>query len=209
MEAKLIIFAAPSGAGKTTLVRHLLKKLDNLCFSVSATTRKKRGAEVDTKDYYFISKEEFVSRNNKEEFLEWQEVYDGNFYGTLKSEVESLLEQGKNVIFDIDVKGALNIKKEYGERALAIFVQPPSILALKERLQSRNTETPESLAKRLAKAAVELEHASFFDIILLNDDIDKAKKEAEELVNDFLEIVKKKEISLMKMDEPPSGIGGK
>ncbi len=200
MEAKLIIFAAPSGAGKTTLVRHLLKRLDNLCFSVSATTRNKRGAEVHAKDYYFLSKEEFVKRTKEDKFLEWQEVYDGNFYGTLKSEVESLLKQGKNVIFDVDVEGALNIKKEYGTRALAIFVQPPSINALEERLKSRNTETPESLKKRLSKAAIELGFAPFFDMILLNDDIDKAKKEAETLVYDFLEI-KKKKVNLISEEE--------
>ncbi len=186
---KLIIFSAPSGAGKTTLVRHLLEiPALNLAFSVSATSRAKRGYEVDGKDYFFLTTEEFSKKIKNHEFLEWEEVYKDQYYGTLKSEVDGLLRAGKNVIFDIDVEGGLNLKKTYGKEALAIFVKPPSIKHLEERLNSRSSEDEESLKTRLEKAVSELEYAPQFDKVLLNDKLEKAKKDAEVFVSDFLGI---------------------
>lgn len=189
VSGKLIIFSAPSGAGKTTLVRHLLEiPALNLAFSVSATSRAKRGYEVDGKDYFFLTADEFSKKIKNHEFLEWEEVYKDQYYGTLKSEVDSLLKAGKNVIFDIDVEGGLNLKKIYGKEALAIFVKPPSIKHLEERLNSRSSEDEESLKTRLEKAVSELEYAPQFDKVLLNDKLDKAKKDAEVFVSDFLGI---------------------
>jgi guanylate kinase len=186
---KLIIFSAPSGAGKTTLVRHLLEiPALNLAFSVSATSRAKRGYEVEGKDYFFLTPEEFNKKIQKLEFLEWEEVYKDQYYGTLKSEVDGLLKVGKNVIFDIDVEGGLNLKRIYGKEALAIFVKPPSIKHLEERLNTRSSEDEDSLKTRLEKAVSELEYAPQFDKVLLNDKLDKAKKDAEVFVSDFLEI---------------------
>lgn len=186
---KLIIFSAPSGAGKTTLVRHLLEiSALNLAFSVSATSRAKRGYEVDGKDYFFLTAEEFSKKIKNHEFVEWEEVYKDQYYGTLKSEVDSLLKVGKNVIFDIDVEGGMNLKKIYGKEALAIFVKPPSIKHLEERLNTRSSEDDESLKTRLEKAVSELEYAPQFDKVLLNDKLDKAKKDAEVFVSDFLGI---------------------
>ena len=186
---KLIIFSAPSGAGKTTLVRHLLEiPALNLAFSVSATSRPMRSYEVDGKDYFFITVEEFNKKIQKLEFLEWEEVYNDQYYGTLKSEVDGLLKAGKNVIFDIDVEGGMNLKKIYGNVALAIFVKPPSIKHLEERLNTRSSEDEESLITRLEKAVSELEYAPQFDKVLLNDKLDKAKKDAEVFVSDFLGI---------------------
>jgi guanylate kinase len=186
---KLIIFSAPSGAGKTTLVRHLLEiPALNLAFSVSATSRPKRSYEVDGEDYFFLSIDEFNKKIQKLEFLEWEEVYKDQYYGTLKSEVDSLLKAGKNVIFDIDVEGGMNLKKIYGKEALAIFVKPPSIKHLEERLNTRSSEDEESLKTRLEKAVSELEYAPQFDKVLLNDKLDKAKKDAEVFVSDFLGI---------------------
>lgn len=186
---KLIIFSAPSGAGKTTLVRHLLEiSALNLAFSVSATSRPKRGYEVDGKDYFFITAEEFSKKIKNHEFLEWEEVYNDQYYGTLKSEVDGLLKAGKNVIFDIDVEGGLNLKKIYGKDALAIFVKPPSIKHLEERLNTRSSEDEESLKTRLEKAVSELEYAPQFDKVLLNDKLEKAKQDAEVFVSDFLGI---------------------
>ncbi|TWR30670.1 guanylate kinase [Mucilaginibacter pallidiroseus] len=184
---KLIIFSAPSGAGKTTIVHHLLGKIPNLEFSISATTRPARGDEQDGKDYYFISKEEFLHRIAKKQFVEFEEVYSGTFYGTLREEIERIWAAGKVVIFDIDVEGGMHLKRKYQEQALAIFVQPPSLDVLKERLAGRGTDSPEKLAERFVKAEKELNYAPQFDIILKNYDLQTACNEAEELVSDFVE----------------------
>nr|WP_294791776.1 guanylate kinase [uncultured Mucilaginibacter sp.] len=183
---KLVIFSAPSGAGKTTIVHHLLKKIPNLEFSISATTRERRGDEVDKKDYYFISKEEFLHRIAKKQFVEFEEVYSGTFYGTLREEIERIWESGKTVIFDIDVEGGLHLKKKYEEQALAIFVQPPSLEVLKQRLAGRGTDSPEKLQERFVKAEKELNYAPQFDIILKNYDLNTACEEAEKLVANFI-----------------------
>jgi guanylate kinase len=185
-QGKLIIFSAPSGAGKTTIVHHLLGKIPQLAFSVSATTRAKRGSEVDGKDYYFISKEEFLHRIAKKEFVEFEEVYADNFYGTLRSEIERLWKEGKHVIFDIDVEGGLHLKKKFEEHALAVFVQPPSLEVLVERLTSRATDSADKLSERIKKAEIELRYADKFDTILHNNDLEIACTEAEVLVRAFL-----------------------
>ena len=186
MAGKLIIFSAPSGAGKTTIVQHLLKQELNLEFSISATTRDRRGEEVDKKDYYFISKEDFLHKIAYKEFVEFEEVYSGTFYGTLRSEIERIWNEGKHVIFDIDVEGGLHLKRKYGLQALAIFVQPPSLEVLKERLTGRGTDSKEKLAERFAKAEKELKYADRFDVILKNYDLTTACSEAEKLVGDFI-----------------------
>jgi guanylate kinase len=185
-EGKLIIFSAPSGAGKTTIVHHLLSKIPDLEFSISATTRQPRGDEEHEKDYYFITKEEFLHRIAKKQFVEFEEVYTGTFYGTLRTEIERIWQKGKTVIFDIDVEGGMHLKRKYDGQALAIFVQPPSLDVLKERLSSRGTDSPEKLLERFAKAEKELNYAPQFDIILKNYDLETACKEAEKLVADFL-----------------------
>lgn len=185
-KGKLVIFSAPSGAGKTTIVKHLLQRGFDLEFSVSATSRNKRVNEIHGRDYYFLTEEEFMQKVEANEFLEWEEVYQGNKYGTLKSEVERIRNLGKNVIFDVDVVGGLNIKKYYGTDALAIFVQPPSIEELKKRLQFRSTETEEKIKMRMAKAEYELSFAQQFDVIIVNDLLDKALEEAEKIVGGFL-----------------------
>jgi guanylate kinase len=185
-EGKLIIFSAPSGAGKTTIVQYLLTKIPDLEFSISATTRPARGDEKDGKDYYFISKEEFLHKIAKKHFVEFEEVYSGTFYGTLREEIERIWAKGKTVIFDIDVEGGLHLKRKYGEAALAIFVQPPSLEVLKERLTGRGTDGPEKLQERFAKAEKELNYAPQFDIILKNHDLQTACVEAEVLVTNFL-----------------------
>jgi len=184
---KLIVFSAPSGSGKTTIVRHLLgiEKL-NLAFSISATSRERRGEEVDGKDYYFLSSKEFKQKIKNEEFLEWEEVYRDNFYGTLKSEVERLWALGKHVIFDIDVSGGLRIKRKFPKETLAIFVKPPSIDELKIRLKKRQTESNDKINMRIAKASAELATAPLFDVIIENGDLDVALIEAETLVSNFL-----------------------
>ena len=186
MKGKLIIFSAPSGAGKTTIVKYLLQQNLGLEFSVSATSRKPRSGEVHGKDYFFLSKVEFREKIENDEFLEWEEVYSGIFYGTLKSEVENIRNAGKNVIFDVDVVGGSNIKKLYGNEALAVFVKPPSVEELRHRLQNRSTESAEKIKMRIAKAEKELEFASRFDVILVNDDLPKTFKEAELVVAGFL-----------------------
>jgi len=186
MKGKLIIFSAPSGAGKTTIVRHLLKKNLNLEFSVSATSRAPRHNETHGKDYYFLSAEEFKKKITNGEFLEWEEVYKGVYYGSLKSEVERIRNHGKNVIFDVDVVGGLDIKKIYGDEARAIFVQPPSVDELLSRLQNRSTETEEKIQMRIAKAEQELSFASEFDVIITNNDLTQACKEAEIVIREFL-----------------------
>ena len=184
---KLIVFSAPSGSGKTTIVKHLLdvEKL-NLAFSISATSREKRGEEVDGKDYYFLSLKDFKGKIKNDEFLEWEEVYRDNFYGTLKSEVERIWKAGKHVIFDIDVSGGLRIKRKFPEQTLAIFVKPPSIDELKIRLKKRKTESEDKINMRVAKASAELATAPLFDSIIENNDLNVALNEAEELVFNFL-----------------------
>lgn len=187
MSGKLLIFSAPSGAGKTTIVKHLLSKYgDKLAFSISATTRELRGDEIDGKDYYFISKEDFLHKVANQEFIEFEEVYSGTFYGTLRSEVERIWALGKHVIFDIDVIGGLRLKSKFPEEALAIFVNPPSLEILKERLSGRGTDTQEKLNERFAKAELELSYADKFDVVLNNFVLEDAKLEAEELVFDFI-----------------------
>ncbi len=186
MKGKLIIFSAPSGAGKTTIVQHLLKQISQLEFSVSATSRPMRKDETHGVDYYFISVEEFKEKIDNKEFVEWEEVYKDNFYGTLKAEIERIWKKGHHIIFDMDVVGGLNLKKLFGEQALAIFVMPPSIQHLENRLKMRETETPESIARRLGKAEVELKTANQFDTIILNDTLEHAFAEAEKVVGAFL-----------------------
>ncbi|MFD0834945.1 guanylate kinase [Mariniflexile aquimaris] len=186
-KGKLIVFSAPSGSGKTTIVRHLLGIKDlNLEFSISATSRERRGNEVDGKDYYYLSLKEFKNKIKNDEFLEWEEVYRDNFYGTLKTEVERIWALGKNVIFDIDVSGGLRIKRKFPEQTLAIFVKPPSIDELKIRLKNRKTETEEKISMRVAKASAELATAPLFDVIVVNDDLEQALAKAEKLVSDFV-----------------------
>lgn len=186
-QGKLIVFSAPSGSGKTTIVRHLLG-VDNLNleFSISATSREKRGEEEHGKDYYFLSAKEFKNKIKSDEFLEWEEVYRDNFYGTLKTEVERIWALGKNVIFDIDVSGGLRIKRKFPEETLAVFVKPPSIDELKIRLKKRKTESEDKINMRVAKASAELATAPLFDIIIVNDDLEKALKEAYIKVDDFI-----------------------
>jgi guanylate kinase len=186
-QGKLIIFSAPSGAGKTTIVHHLLSKFPDLEFSISATTRKARGEEKNGLDYYFISKEEFLHRIAKKQFVEFEEVYSGTFYGTLRTEIERIWQQGKTVIFDIDVEGGLHLKRKYDGMALAIFVQPPSLEVLKTRLAARGTDSAEKLQERFIKAEKELNYAPQFDIILKNYDLQTACDEAEQLVKNFVE----------------------
>ena len=184
---KLIVFSAPSGSGKTTIVRHLLSKEDlNLEFSISAASREPRGEEVNGKDYYFISTEAFKKHIKNEDFLEWEEVYRDNFYGTLKSEVERIWAKGKNVIFDIDVSGGLRIKHKFPEETLAVFVKPPSVDELKRRLKERSTESEDKINMRIAKASVELATAPQFDVIIKNYDLDIALEEAYQLVKNYV-----------------------
>ena len=183
---KAIIFSAPSGSGKTTIVRYLLDKNPDLGFSISASTRDRRGrTEQNGKDYYFLSPQKFKENIDNNEFVEWEEVYEGNFYGTLKSEVERIWSEGKNVIFDVDVKGGLNLKKYFGDSALAIFVKVESIEVLKARLHDRGTEDPESLSRRLFKAQFEMGFQDQFDVVLVNEKLDKSLAEAQQLYNEF------------------------
>lgn len=191
-EGKLIVFSAPSGSGKTTIVRRLLNKKDlNMAFSISATSRTKRGDEVDGEDYYFLSTEAFKTKIKNDEFLEWEEVYRDNFYGTLKAEIERIWKLGKHVIFDIDVSGGLRIKRKFPEKTIAVFVKPPSIDELKIRLKKRKTESDDKINMRIAKASAELATAPLFDVIIENDNLEKAVNEAYEKVADFID--KKKE----------------
>lgn len=184
---KLIVFSAPSGSGKTTLVHHLISQRDlNLDFSISATSREKRGNEKDGKDYYFISLDNFKKQINEDDFIEWEEVYQGNLYGTLKSEIERIWSKGKHVIFDIDVVGGLRIKEKFPEQTLAVFVQPPSIEEMEFRLRNRKTDTEEKIKERVQKAVRELKFSSRFDVVLVNDNLEKAKKEAYNLVLNFI-----------------------
>lgn len=187
-QGKLIVFSAPSGSGKTTIVRYLLGKEElNLDFSISATSRPPRGHEKDGVDYYFMSLKEFKQHIKDDDFLEWEEVYRDNFYGTLKKEVERIWALGKHVVFDIDVVGGLDIKKIYPENTLAVFVKPPSIEELKIRLKKRKTETPEKISMRVAKASIELATAPQFDHIIENNELSVALEEAYDLVKEFIE----------------------
>lgn len=183
---KLVIFSAPSGAGKTTIVHHLLKTFPSLEFSVSATSRALRGDEQHGVDYYFLSVEEFRKRVDNNEFVEWEEVYPGQMYGTLKSEVERIWRKGHHVIFDVDVKGGINLTKQFGERALSVFVMPPSIETLEQRLRYRATESEEKIQMRLAKAKRELDEAVHFDTVLINNNLEDALLRAEDLIRQFL-----------------------
>ena len=183
---KCIIFSAPSGAGKTTIVRRLLDQGLPLEFSISAATREKRGIEKDGKDYYFLGVDEFKKKIEQDEFIEWEEVYDDHYYGTLKSEIERIWESGKAVIFDVDVIGGINLKKHFGEDALSIFVMPPSLKALEDRLNKRGTDSPDRIDKRLSKAKQELITADQFDYVVLNDDLEKAIGAANLIVKKFL-----------------------
>ncbi|WP_294078683.1 guanylate kinase [Proteiniphilum sp. UBA5384] len=185
--AKLIIFSAPSGAGKSTLIRYLLSQELNIRFSISATSRKPRGEEKDGIEYYFLTPEEFRRRIANNEFLEYEEVYKDKFYGTLKREVDRILAEGINVVFDVDCIGGLNIKKVYGNRALTVFVMPPSVEALRKRLEKRATDAPAVIENRLAKAEYEMSFAPQFDVIIHNDDYDQAKAEVLKLVTDFID----------------------
>lgn len=186
MPGKAIIFSAPSGSGKTTLVKYLLEQNPDLAFSISASTRDRRGrVEQEGKDYYFLSPEEFKHKIDQNEFVEWEEVYQGNFYGTLKSEIDRIWKAGKNVIFDVDVKGGVNLKKYFGDRALSVFVKVPTLEILKERLAQRATETEESLSQRLFKARFEMTFENQFDKVLVNDHLDEAKKKAQALYEAF------------------------
>ena len=184
---KVIIFSAPSGSGKTTLVKHCLQKFPQLQFSVSATTRALRGEEIHGKDYFFLSVEEFKKLISEDAFVEYEEVYQDKFYGTLKSEVERIWQEGKVVIFDVDVVGGVNLKKIFGEKALSIFIAPPSIDELERRLISRATDDLETIKTRVAKAKEEMTYAEEFDQIIINDDLETAQKEIERIVRNFIE----------------------
>ena len=186
MTGKLILFCGPSGSGKTTITKHLLGKFPQLRFSVSATTRAKRPGEVHGNDYYFISVDDFKKNIKQDAFVEWEEVYGNIFYGTLKSEIDRIWSEGKVVAFDVDVEGGLNIKKLYGKNLLAVFVKPLSVEVLRKRLAERNTESPESLETRIAKAELEMTYENRFEHVILNDTLEHALEQAFKLVNEFL-----------------------
>ena len=187
VDGKLIIFSAPSGSGKTTIVKHLLAENNNLGFSISACTRDRRGrAEENGKDYYFLTPEVFKQRIDNDEFVEWEEVYVGAFYGTLKSEIQRLWDSGKHVLFDVDVQGGLKLKEYYGDKALAVFVKVPDEETLRQRLIGRGSETEESLSKRLFKVHFEMSFQNRFDVVLVNDDLETSLQKAQTLVDDFV-----------------------
>ena len=187
MQGKIIVFSAPSGAGKTTIVHRLLDRIPELSFSISACTRDRRGrTEANGKDYYFMSVQEFQEHIRQEDFVEWEEVYEGAFYGTLKSEIERIWDSGKHAILDVDVKGGLSIKEFYKDRALALFVKPPSLEVLEARLRTRATDSAASISSRLYKANFELTFEDRFDSTIVNDDLDEASAQAEKLVRDFI-----------------------
>lgn len=187
MSGKIIIFSAPSGCGKSTIIGKLMERGDlNLAFSISATSRAPRGAERHGVDYYYLSPDEFRRRIDAGDFVEYEEVYQGRFYGTLRSEIDRITAEGKNVVLDIDVKGAMNVKRIYGDRALAIFVMPPSIEELRRRLEGRATDSPEVIDERVGKAAFELTFAPHYDCSVVNDNLDQAVEEAHRLINDFV-----------------------
>lgn len=186
MQGKLIIFSAPSGSGKTTIVKHLLDKGYNFEFSISACNRNPRGKEEHGKDYYFLSTEDFKANIDKDHFVEWEEVYDDRYYGTLKSELERIWANGNHVIFDVDVKGGVSLKKLFGDKALSVFIMPPSVDHLRERLVGRSTDSAEDIEQRIAKAEDEMAYAPQFDQVILNDDLAEAKQKAEEVMDTFL-----------------------
>jgi guanylate kinase len=186
MTGKLIIFSAPSGAGKSTLIHHLLTCGFDMEFSVSATSRAPRGNEQHGVDYYYLTPEEFRTKIANDEFLEHEEVYPDCFYGTLRSEVERITSKGKNIVFDVDVVGGVNIKKQFGDRALSMFIAPPSVDVLRQRLINRHTDSDEMIAKRVGKAEYELTFAQQFDVVVVNDDLEKAKSDAESAISNFL-----------------------
>jgi guanylate kinase len=186
-KGKLIIFSAPSGSGKTTLLRYVMSQLPRLSFSVSATSRPPRPGEKNGYDYFFISVEEFKKKIAENAFVEWEEVYENQFYGSLRSEVEKIRKRGESVAFDVDVKGGISIKKLYGDEALAVFVRPPSVAVLEKRLRHRSTESEESIRQRIDRAAYELTFEKYFDKVLVNDNLENARKEALEIVRDFIE----------------------
>lgn len=188
MKGKLIILSAPSGAGKTSIVRHLLGQGLPLCFSISATSRSKRDNERHEKDYYFLSADEFKKKIEEDQFLEWEEVYPGQFYGTLKSEVEKIRSEGCHVVFDIDVSGGITIKNQFGKDALSIFIKPPSVRCLEQRLSDRGTESEESMKKRISKAEYELSFENRFDKVVVNDNLAEAQQEVADLVKSFIGI---------------------
>lgn len=185
-QGKLIIFSAPSGSGKTTIVKHMLERFPELAFSVSACTREQREGEVHGRDYYFLTVADFIHRIENDEFVEWEMVYEGKYYGTLRSEIERIWAQGKHVIFDVDVEGGLNLKERFGPTALGVFVMVPSVEVLEERLRGRGSETDETLMTRLGKAVKELNYALDFDIIIRNEDLETAVKDAETAIRHFL-----------------------
>ena len=185
-EKKVIIFSAPSGSGKTTVVRHLLKKYQQLEFSISSTSRKKRADEIDGKDYYFITPEEFKRLIDSDEFIEYEEVYDGRFYGTLKKEAERIWNEGKIIVFDVDVKGGMRLKETYGDNALSVFIMPASLEVLRSRLILRATESIEDIEKRVLRADIELSYAENFDIVILNDNLQTALQETEAVVENWI-----------------------
>ena len=187
MAGKLIIFSAPSGSGKSTIINYLLTQNLNLSFSISATSRAPRGTEQNGVEYFFLIPEEFKQRIANNEFLEYEEVYKDRFYGTLKAQVEKQLAAGQNVIFDVDVVGGCNIKKFYGDRALSVFIQPPSLEELRKRLTGRGTDAPEVIESRLAKATFELSYAEKFDVVIVNDNLEKAQAEALKTIRDFIQ----------------------
>ena len=186
MGAKLIIVSAPSGAGKTTIVNHLLQEVSGLEFSISATTRTPRGKEKDGKEYYFISSKDFRDRIGRNEFAEWEEVYKDHFYGTLKSEIERIWAEGKHVIFDVDVKGGINLKNIFGHKAISIFIMPPSVMELEKRLLARATDNPAKIKMRVEKAIEEMKLAEKFDHIVINDNLEQARNEVCKVVRSFL-----------------------
>ena len=187
MAGKLIIFSAPSGSGKSTIINYLLTQNLNLSFSISATSRAPRGTEQNGVEYFFLTPEEFKQRIANNEFLEYEEVYKDRFYGTLNAQVEKQLAAGQNVIFDVDVVGGCNIKKFYGDRALSVFIQPPSLEELRKRLTGRGTDAPEVIESRLAKATFELSYAEKFDVVIVNDNLEKAQAEALKTIRDFIQ----------------------
>ncbi len=187
MNNKIIIFSAPSGSGKTTIVKYLMQQIPNLAFSISATSRAPRGQETDGKDYYFLDTETFRKKISNGEFLEWEEVYEGTYYGTLNSEIERISAEGKVAVFDVDVVGGTNIKKKFGQKALAIFIKAPTLKELEHRLRSRQTDSEEVIKKRLEKAEKELGYAQFFDKIIINDQLESTFKETEKAVRTFIE----------------------
>ncbi len=196
MENKVMVFSAPSGAGKTTIVTHLLKTFNKLEFSVSATSRAPRGQEVDGKDYYFLSVKEFKKRIKNNEFVEYEEVYPGSFYGTLKSEVERIWAKGNVIMFDVDVKGGVSIKKIFGEKAFTVFIMPPSLEVMEKRLRARGTDSEEAIKTRVAKAAEEMTYAAKFDAVLVNDVLEESFEKAERLVKLFTRLKPKKKAAV-------------